>query len=166
MALFDYPITRARGTIQVEDATGVIVQTIQFENGDFGHDEMQAGYMETEILQDRGVDYAIVETKEQRIGLQFSCDATDLYDGTEKTVPDMVMGTGAWAAGTSVFGAGRPWGVKITVTFSQTPYGAAANSTYTFDKVRPIYAFAEGDPVARFTFKGIVFNPSSTVHRT
>ena len=166
MALFDHPMTSMAGTIRFEDATSgtPISMEIKFENGDFQHDEMMAGYLEKEILQDRGIDYAVIETKEQRLGGTFTCDATDFGDATEKTVPDMVMKTGAWALGVSVLGANKPWALKCTLTIEQTAYGAGADSSIIFGKVLIGYAFAEGNP-GKFTCKMIFFNPSATITR-
>jgi hypothetical protein len=166
MALFDFPMLPKNGTLLLEDATGTpIALTVQYEDGDFAIDEMQAGYMETEILQDRGVDWTIVETKEQRLTATFTAYATDLADATEKTIPDACMKTGAFAAGVSVFGAARPWGIKCTYTQEQTNYGAGADSTIVLAKVRPLWAFAEAG-TGKFTIKMMIFNPSSTVTRT
>lgn len=166
MALFDMPMLPKNGTILMEDATGTpIALTVQYEEGDFQIDEHEAGYMETEILQDRGVDFAIVEKNEQRIGFSFTAYATDLADNTEKTIPDACMKTGAFAAGVSVFGANRPWGLKITYTQEQTAYGAGADSVIVMTKVRTRWGFAEAG-TGKFTIKGFIFNPSATVSRT
>lgn len=166
MALFDFPMLPKAGTILMEDASGSPIQlTVQYEDGDFAIDEMQAGYMETEILQDRGVDWQIVETREQRLTFTFTAYATDLADNTEKTIPDACMKTGAFSAGVSVFGANRPWGLKLTYTQEQTNYGAGADSVITITKFRPSWSYAEAG-TGKFTIKGTIFNPSSTVSRT
>jgi hypothetical protein len=166
MALFDFPMLPKNGTLRLEDATGTpIALTVVYEDGDFSIDEMQAGYMETEILQDRGIDWAIVETKEQRLTATFSAYATDFADNTEKTIPDACMKTGAFAAGVSVFGANRPWGLKCVYTQEQTDYGAGADSTITMTKVRPLWAYQEAG-TGKFTIKMMIFNPSSTVSRS
>jgi len=166
MALFDFPMKPKNGTLAFEDATGTpISATIQFEDGDLQHDEMRAGYFDVEILQDRGVDWIAVETNEQRIGFTFSCYATDFYDATEKTFPDMVMKTGAWAAGVSTLGANRPWALKMTYTQEQSAYGAGADSVMVFTKVLVWYAFAEAG-TGKFTCRGIIFNPSATITRS
>lgn len=164
MALFDHVILPKHGIITIEDATGILA-TVAYEEGNFQHSELQPGYMNAEKFKDRGMDFVIAETDEQDVDISFDCYATDFYDATEKTLPDAVMGTGAFSGGTSVFGAGRPWGVKVTFTATQTPYGAGANSTIVFAKVRPSYAFAEGKP-GRFSFKGMVFSPTTTVTRS
>jgi len=153
------------GKITIEDSTSgtPISFEVKYEDGDFQHDPFEEGYMEHVILQDRGVDYAVRKSQEQRITFSFSCHATDFKDSTEKTLPDSVLKSGAFASGVSVFGANADaWGVKLTFTAEQTDYGAAADSSITFAKVRMSYGFAEGVP-GKFTIKGTVFNPSSTI---
>lgn len=164
MALFNVPMIPRDGTITIADATGSpITLTVQYEDGDFQHDPFEEGYMEHTILQDRGVDYSIRKTQEQRLTFSFTCHATDFKDATEKTIPDSVLKTGAFASGVSVFGANADaWGVSVTFTAEQTNYGAAADSSITFSKVRMSYGFAEGVP-GKFTMKGTIFNPSSTI---
>jgi hypothetical protein len=166
MALHDHPMVPKNGTLLLEDATGTpIALTVQYEEGDFQIDEMQAGYMEAEFIKDRGIDAMVVETGEQTINFTFTAYATDFTDATEKTIPDACMKTGAFAAGVSVFGANRPWGLKVTYTQEQTAYGAGADSAIIMTKVRPTWAYAESG-TGKFTIKGRIFNPSSTVSRT
>jgi hypothetical protein len=166
VALFDMPMVPKNGTITIEDATGSpISMTVAYEEGDFQHGEVQAGYMDAEFIRDRGVDSSVVETGENVIEFSFSAYATDFGDNTEKTIPDVVMKTGAFSAGVSVFGANRPWGVKVTYTQEQTNYGAGADSSIVFAKVRLSYGFAEAG-TGRFTIRGRIFNPSSTITRS
>lgn len=164
MALFSTPMIPRDGTITIQDATGSpIVLTVQYEDGDFQHDPFEEGFMEHTILKDRGVDFAIRKVQEQALSFSFSCMATDFKDGTEKTIPDAVLKTGAFASGNSVFGANADaWGVQVKFEAEQTNYGASADSSVTFAKCRISYGFAEGVP-GKFTIKGIVFNPSQTI---
>ena len=165
MALFDHPMVPKNGTILLEDATGTpIAITIQYEDGDFSHDPFEAGYMNVLFTKDRGMDSVPVETEEQTVGFTFTATATDVGDATDKTIPDVVMKTGAFAAGVSVFGAGRPWGVKMTYTQEQSNYGAGADSSLIFAKVRLSYAYAEGLP-GKFTITGRIFSPSTSITR-
>jgi len=167
MSLFDHVMVPKNGSLTIEDATGgtPISMVVPYDEGDFAHGDMQAGYMDAEFMKSRGVHFSVVEVGENEIELTFNAHATDFADATEKALPDMAMKTGAFAAGVSVFGANRPWGVKLTYKQEQTNYGAGADSTLVFSKVRPIYAFSEAG-TGKFSFKFRVYNPSSTITRT
>ena len=165
MALNSVPMIPRDGVITLEDNTGgtTIKATITYEDGDLSWDALGEGYMEHMFFQDRGIDYAIRKTNEQRIGFQFTAHATDFSDATEKTVQDAVLKLGAFASGVSVFGNNADaWGLKLVFTVEATNYGASADHVATFTKTRCKIAFSEGTP-GKFTITGEVFNPSSTV---
>jgi hypothetical protein len=167
MPLFDLPMVPKNGRLRLEDATSgtPIAIEVQYDEGNLEHGEMAAGYQDTEFFRSRGVEFAVVETGEHE-GLEatFSAYVTDFGDATEKTLIDACMKTGAFASGVSVFGANRPWGLKATYTQEQTNYGAGADSSLVFAKVRLSYSFAESG-AGRIVIRMRIFNPSSTITR-
>lgn len=169
MALNDYVIVPKDGIFTIEDATGgtPISMTLQYTNADLQLPEMEAGFQATEIFRSRGTDFCIAEVGElEGMEVTLTAYATDFGDAIEKTIPDMCMKTGAWAAGVSVFGANRPWGVKFTFTAEQTNYGAGADSSMVYAKVRPVFGFQESGSAGTFQLRFKIFNPSATITRS
>ncbi|NBV19949.1 hypothetical protein [Janthinobacterium sp.] len=168
MALSAVPMIPRDAVITIEDNTGgtPLKATVTYEDGDFSFDPVEEGYMSTVILKDRGMHYAIRKTEEQDLSFTFSAHATDFSDATEKTLWDVVMKTGAFASGVSTFGSNADaWTTKLTFTVEATNYGLSADHVVTFTKCRCSISFAEGIP-GKFTIKGMIFNPSSTISVT
>jgi hypothetical protein len=168
MALNSVPMIPRDGVITLEDNTGgtTIKATITYEDGDLQWDALEEGYMSSMMFKDRGIHYAIRKTEEQDISFTFTAHATDFSDATEKTVQDAVLKLGAFASGVSVFGNNADaWGLKMVFTVEATNYGASADHVATFSKCRCSVAFSEGTP-GKFTIKGQIFNPSTTISFT
>lgn len=165
MALSSVPMIPRDGQITIEDNTGgtTIKHTVIYEDGDFSWDAMEEGYMTGVILKDRGIGYTMRKTEEQDLTFTFTAHATDFSDATEKTLQDAVLKLGAFASGVSVMGANADvWATKVIFTVEATNYGLSADHVATFAKCRLSVSFAEGVP-GKFTIKGTIFNPSSTI---
>jgi len=168
MALSSVPMIPRDGVITLEDATGgtTIKATITYEDGDLAWDALEEGYMSAVILKDRGMHYTMRKTEEQDLTFTFTAHATDFSDATEKTPQDAVMKLGASASGVSTMGSSADvWTLKLVFTVEATNYGLSADHVATFTKCRCSISFAEGIP-GKFTIKGMIFNPSSTVSFT
>ena len=155
MSLFNVPMVPRDGTITITDGSAQVL-TVQYEEGDFQAESFRASHHATEVIYDRDVPYAVRETKKEPINFSFSAHATDFADAVERTIPNMVMGTGFFAAGSnSTMGANYPVRtLKIVFTVEQTNHGAGADSVLTLNHCRVDVGFTEGVP-GKFTIKGI-----------
>ena len=165
MALSAIPMIPRDGAITIEDNTGgtPLKHTVTYEDGDFQLDAVEEGYMQSVVLKDRGMHYALRKTEEQDLTFTFTAHATDFSDATEKTLWDVVMKTGAFASGVSTFGSNADaWTTKVTFTVEATNYGASADHVIAMNKVRCSISFSEGVP-GKFTVKGVIYSPSTSI---
>jgi hypothetical protein len=168
MALISVPFFPQDGTITIEDATGTPISlTVQYEDGDFSCDGWKEDHSADVVVRDRRRIYAVRKGDEEPMTFSFTAHATDMADGTEKTILDAVMKTGAFASGVSTWGANADvWTLKVTWTGEQTDFGGGADSTIVFDYCRLDASFAEGQP-ATFTVNGTAYlKAASGIART
>lgn len=154
MALSTVPFMPKDGTITIEDATGSpISMTIAYEDGDFQASGWIEDHWEIVEFRDRGAIYELRKSQEVPLDFSFSAHATDLADGTEKTLLDVVMKTGAYASGVSTWGASADvWTVKVTFAADASAV-AGTSSTIVLTYCHLTGAFAEGEP-AKFSITG------------
>ena len=156
MSLSNTPFMPRDGTIVIQDNTGTpIVVTVAFEDGDFSFDELAEGYVDTIVLKDRGTPYTMRKSEGQTPGFTFTAHATDFTDATEKTLMDVCLKKGTYAAGVSTLGATADvWTVQVKFTADTSAIGGGADSV-TFKKCRLSCSFSEGTP-GKFALKGVV----------
>ena len=158
------PVVPRDGQLVVSDNTGTpISYTIVYEDGDFSIDEVQEDYANTASMKDRGIWYNERKTDEQDLNFTFTCHVTHFSSATDGSPLDAVLKKGKFASGVSVLGTSADvWATKWVFTVEATNYGEANDHVLTMTKVRTTAAFAEGVP-AKWTIKGKILNPSSTV---
>lgn len=156
MPLSNVPFMPRDGTITIQDNTGTpITLTVAFEDGDFAFDELQEGYADTIVLKDRGVPYGMRKSEGQVPAFTFSAHATDFTDATEKTLMDVCLKKGAFAAAVSTLGATADvWAVSVKFVADTSAIGGGADSVQ-FKKCRLSCSFSEGTP-GKFSLKGQV----------
>ncbi len=162
MALSTVPFMPKDGTLTIEDATGSpITLTVAYEDGDFQASGWIEDHWEITEFRDRGEIYELRKSQEVPIEFSFSAHATDLADGTEKTLLDVVMKTGAFASGVSTWGASAEvWTVKVTFAADASSFGGAS-STIAMTYCHLTGAFAEGEP-GKFSITGRAFLKSGS----
>lgn len=158
MALISVPFMPQDGTIAIEDATGTPISlTVQYEAGDLQIDGFQHDDKSIIPLYDRGQIFGLRQEQDEPISFSFSAIATDITDGTEKTLIDCFRSTGAFASAVSTLGANAEVQTrKLTWTGEQTDFGAGADSTIVFDYVHAKVTFQEGSP-AQFNISGTAY---------
>tara|TARA_Y100000310_G_C20194864_1_gene584177 strand:- start:3 stop:497 length:495 start_codon:yes stop_codon:yes gene_type:complete len=136
------------GTLAIEDGTGTPISlTVQYEEGNFSGDGFSEGQKDVTPYMDRGDLCSLRYTVQTFPTFSFDAYLTDLSDGTEKTLWDLVNGTGAFAAAVSTRGANAEClTYKLTWTVEGTDHGDSADHVLTLDDCRLSISIAEGDP--------------------
>ena len=158
MALISVPFMPQDGTIVIQDGSGAPISlTVQYEAGDLSIDGFQQDNKTVIPLYDRGTIFGLRKEQDEPVTFSFSAIATDISDGTEKTIIDAFNKTGAFASGMSMLGANADvWAVQLIWTGEQTDFGAGADSTITLDNCVAKVAFQEGAP-AQFNISGTAY---------
>jgi len=136
------------GSLSIEDGTGSpISMTVQYEEGNFSGDGFTEGQKEVTVYPDRGDFMSLRYTNQTYPTFSFEAYLTDLSDATEKTLWDLVNGTGAFAAAVSTLGASAEvLTYKLTWTVEGTDHGDSADHVLTLDDCRLSIGISEGDP--------------------
>lgn len=134
------------GTILLEDGS-VGGLTVQFETGDL----KASGFMESQtgitMYLDRGSFAGVRKQNYTPITGSFTAHCTDISDGVNKTLMDIVDKTGAYAGGTSTLGVNADvWTIDITLTIEGTAFGDATDHVIKLEDCHCTIEFAEGDP--------------------
>ena len=147
MAISTVVKTLRDGKIEIEDGTGTpISMEVQYEAGDLSISGLTEGQREITPYYDR-MDLCSLRTGQQTFPtFSFTTHMTDLSDGTEKCLLDVVNKTGAFSAGISTRGANAPWCTKLTFSCEGTDHGDASDHVITLDDCRLSVDFSEGDP--------------------
>jgi|APGre2960657373_1045057.scaffolds.fasta_scaffold54600_3 hypothetical protein len=149
----------ANGTLTLSDDTGTpITVTVQYEAGDFALSGVMQGQKEVAMYLDRGAFGSLRKTNFTPATFSFTAHMTDISDGTNKTLPDAVNKTGAFAAGVSTLGAGAdvPWTLDLLWTIEGTDSGDASDHTVTMTDCHLKIDMSEGDPNS-FSISGTVY---------
>ena len=143
------------GALQLEDGTGTpLAVTVQYEAGDFSLTGLTSGQKEITTYLDRGDLGSVRHTNQTFPSVSFSAHMTDISDGTELTLPDIVMKQGAFAAAVSTLGANADvYTLKLTWTVTE-PGGAS--HVVVCDDVALSIDMSEGDPNS-FAISGTVY---------
>jgi len=143
------------GTLLLEDGTGTpLAVTVQYEAGDFSLTGLTSGQKEITTYLDRGDLGSVRATNRTFPSVGFSAHMTDVSDGTELTLPDIVMKQGAFSAAVSTLGANADV-YTLTLTWTVTEPGGASH-VVVCDDVALSIDFSEGDPNS-FSLSGTVF---------
>ena len=146
MALSAVAKTKNDGTIQF--STSSRVMEVQYESGDLSISGVKHGQKGTMMILDRGEFLGVRQTNFEPVTFSFTALLTDLSDGTDITIPDMLLRTGACASDVSTLGANAEvYTVKLTWTIEGTDHGDSADHTLelnhcTIDSLD----LSEGDP--------------------
>lgn len=147
------------GTITISDGTSPapLTLTVQFEAGDFSIDGLNAGLVETTTYLDRGELGSLRKTNRSFPSFQFSAHFTDLSDGSNATLYDIVNKTGSFAAAVSTLGATADvYTLKVVLTVEGTNFGDSADHVLTLNDCRLSIGISEGDPDTQ-TISGVVY---------
>tara|TARA_R110000824_G_scaffold398196_1_gene601989 strand:- start:566 stop:1060 length:495 start_codon:yes stop_codon:yes gene_type:complete len=146
------------GTLLVADGTAptALDLTVQYEAGDFSISGLSQGLKDVATYLDRGDLFSVRHTNQTFPSLSFSAHMTDISDGTEETLPDIIMKTagGPFAAAVSTLGANADvYTLKLTWTITEPGGGT---HTVVCDDVHCSIDMSEGDPNS-FSVSGTVF---------
>lgn len=147
------------GTILIEDGTTptALDLTVQYEAGDFSATGFSADQAEITTYLDRGSLGSVRKTNQTFPTFSFTAQITDLSDGTEETIPDILLKQGAFASAVSTLGANADaYAVKITWTIEGTDLGDASDHVLVLDDCVCTIDAAEGDPDT-FTINGTCY---------
>jgi hypothetical protein len=146
------------GTLTFEDGTGSpITLIVQYEEGNFSLSGLQEGLTEINTYLDRGVLGSVRKTNASFPTFSFNAYLTDISDGTDTTLPDLVMKTGAYASAVSTLGANADvMTYKLTWVVEGTNFGDSADHTVILDDCHIMIDMSEGDPDT-FSVSGTVF---------
>lgn len=137
------------GTIVVSDGTSPtpLSVTIQFETGDLSISGANAGQVEHTKYLDRGELGSIRKTNRSFVTGSWSCQMSDLSDGTDRLIWDLVNKTGSFASAVSTLGANADlMTYKVVLSVEGTNFGDSADHVLTMNDCRCSIDFAEGDP--------------------
>lgn len=137
------------GTILIEDGTAStpLAVTVQYEAGDFSGGPFSADRSEITTYLDRGELGCVRKTNRTFPTGSFTAHMTDMSDGTELTLYDIINKNGAFSAAVSTLGANADvYALSLTWTGEGTDFGDAADHTLVLDDCHCTIEFAEGDP--------------------
>jgi len=147
------------GVILIEDGTAgtVLDVTVQYEAGDVsisGLNQGLSGPYDITAYMDRGELHTVRKTNRTFPSLSFTATYTDLSDGTEETLPDIILKNNAFSAAVSTLGANADvYALKITWTVTDP---AGGTHVLTADDVALSLDIAEGDPNT-FSISGTIY---------
>lgn len=139
------------GTILIEDATAVtpLSLTVQFEAGDLSLSGLAQGgtsYETTQYL-DRGEMGTARKTNRAFTTGSFTAQLTELSDGSNKTLPDIILKQGSFSAAVSTLGANADvFSLKITLTIEGTDFGDSSDNVLVMNDCVCTLDISEGDP--------------------
>ncbi len=140
------------GTLVIEDGTAItpLNLTVQYESGDFSVTGLnQAGgtsYETTQYL-DRGEMGTARKTNRAFPSGSFTAQLTELSDGTNETLPDILLKQGSFSAAVSTLGASADvYAVKLSLQIEGTDHGDTSDHSITLDDCVCSLDIAEGDP--------------------
>jgi hypothetical protein len=150
------------GTITIRDGTGTPLDiVVQYEGGDFSATGFNQGNYEKNVYLDRGEFGSLRKTNRTFPTFTFSAYMTDLSDGTNENLWDMINKSGAFASAVSTLGASADvYTLEVILAVEGTNYGDASDHTLTLDDCVLSIDFAEGDP-NKFTVSGTVYGTIS-----
>lgn len=140
------------GTITISDGTSPspLTLTVQYEAGDLslsGVNYSSTGPVEYTKYLDRGELGTVRRTNRSFAAGSFSCQMTELSDGTNQNVWDIVNRSGAFSSAVSTLGASADlYTLQIVLTVEGTNFGDSADHILTLNNCRCSIDFAEGDP--------------------
>ncbi len=146
------------GTLTLEDGAGSPASVIiQYEAGDFSLSGLHQSTKETTTYLDRGDLASVRHTNRTFPTFSFSAHLTDLSDGSENTLPDIILKSGNFGSAVSTLGASADvYTLKLTWTIEGTDHGDTADHVITLDDCRVSLDIAEGDPNS-FSVSGTVY---------
>lgn len=146
------------GTLVFEDGTGTpLTLTVQYEEGNFSLSGLQEGLTEINTYLDRGVLGTVRKTNASFPTFSFNAYLTDISDGTDATLPDLVLKSGSFASAVSTLGANADvMTYKLTWTIEGTNFGDSADHTCVLNDCHIMIDMSEGDPDT-FSVSGTVF---------
>ena len=102
---------------------------------------------EIATYESRGVLKSVRHTNRTYPSGSFSVMLTDISDGSDETLINILSKTGAFAAAVSTLGANADvYTVKITLTIEGTDHGDTADHTIVMDDAHCLVDISEGDP--------------------
>ena len=163
MALSSIVKTKFDGRLVIEDGTAVtpLDITVQYEAGDFSLSGLnQASGTSYDIAQylDRGEFFAGGVRKTGRTFPTFSFTAylTELSDGTNETIPDIVLQQNSFSAAVSTLGTNADcYSLNLILTIEGTDHGDSTDNILTLSDCLISLDMAEGDPDT-FSLSGTV----------
>ena len=163
MALSSIVKTNRDGQLKLSDATAVtpLDLTVQYEAGDFSlaglNQASGTAYDITQYL-DRGEFFAGGVRKTNRTFPTFSFTAmlTELTDGSNETLPDIILKQGSFSAAVSTLGANADvYSLDLVLTIEGTDHGDASDHVLTLNDCILSIDMSEGDPDT-FSISGTV----------
>ena len=152
------------GTITLKDGTGTpLTLTVLYENGDFSASGFNQGNYEKNVYLDRGEFGSLRKTNRSFPTFTFSAYMSDLSDGTNQNLFDIINKLGAYAAAVSTLGASADvFTLHVVLAVEGTNYGDASDHTLTLNDCVTAIDFAEGDP-NKFTVTGTCYGTITAV---
>ena len=149
------------GTIKIEDGTGSpLSYTCAFDEGNLSISGLAQQLNEVATYESRGTLKSVRHTARTYPSGSFSVMLTDVTDGSDATLIDILTKSGAYAAGLSTLGSTADvYTVKVTPTVEGTDHGDSADHTFVMDDCHCLIDLAEGDPntvTVNFTVYGSV----------
>lgn len=139
------------GTILIEDGTTptALDVTVQYEAGDFSVSGLSADRTEITAYLDRGELGCVRKTNRTFPTGSFTAHFTDLADGTEETLHDIIKKSGAFASAVSTLGANADvYTLNLTWTVEGTDFGDASDHVLALTDCHCTLDISEGDPTS------------------
>ena len=152
--------TAGHGTVQIYDGTTPTPKsyTLSYEEGDLSITDVRT---ESNVVHDRFAIAGETAGRQTPGELSMTVRFRQFANTTssEDTLIDVIDRTNNWSAAVSTGGSGyESFLHKIVVTIEGTDLGDLSDHTWTFDRVKLDYSFAEGDPHDTLTITGIIYS--------
>ena len=136
------------GAIKVDDGTGTpLTHTEAFDNGDLSISGIAQTQNEVAKYESRGTFKSARHTGRTYPSGSFTFMMTDVSDGTDSTLIDLILGQNSRSAAVSTLGANADvYTVNITLTVDGTTHGDAAHHTFVMTNCHCTVDVSEGDP--------------------
>lgn len=139
-------------TIRLDDGTTPtpLTHTVQYEPGNFTISGLKKKLAETVTYLDRGELGSVRHTSRTFPSGSFSAHFTEMSDGTNNVLRDIIHRQGLFAAAVSTLGASADvYTLKIVVTVEGTDFGDGSDHVLTLNDCECSWDFTEGDPTSQ-----------------
>ena len=135
------------GSVSITDGAGLTMD-LNYTAGDFNISGLIEGQKEVAKYLNRGDFFSARKTNQVFASFSFTAILTDVADGTNKTLQDAFLKSGAWASAVSSLGTNEEvYTLNLVWTIEGTDHGDPTDHTVSMSHCRcSDLSMTEGDP--------------------